>query len=119
MQLDTWFDLLGHFRLQHTCFTYMLVLQAKFQEYLALSDTLLTTSIEQGSTDTLPLVRMARTRGVFRPVRIVVALLVGKARAAHGLFAFARVRQASAQNSIHRTLPHAINIDSTHVMLTS
>lgn len=33
--------------------------QATFQEYLALSDTFVTTSIAQGSTDELPLVRMA------------------------------------------------------------
>ena len=48
-----------------TWLTLMLVLQARFQEYLTLSDTFLAASIEQGSTDKLPVVRMAYARGIF------------------------------------------------------
>lgn len=40
----------------------MSVLQTRFHEYLALSDSFLTASIEQGSTDMLPVVRISYSR---------------------------------------------------------
>ena len=46
--------------------------QAKFQKYLALSDTFVTASMEQGSTDSLPLVR---TTVSSLPARVAETLL--------------------------------------------
>ena len=43
----------------------IMVLQAKFEEYLARSETLLAAFIEQGLSDKLPVVRTAYSHGIF------------------------------------------------------
>lgn len=62
------------------CGTFISVTQAKFQDYLAMSDSFLTSSIEKDSNETLPVVRRRIYSGrvcvFFVPARLVLALLV-------------------------------------------
>lgn len=60
-----------------------LVIQAKFQEYLAMSDTFLIRSMAEGSDEMLPVVRVGFFHGrvrVVSPAGRLMAVLVGKAR---------------------------------------
>lgn len=63
LQVDTRLDPFGHSRLQPTHLTLVLIIQAKFEECLTLSETYLTATIEQGSTENLPVVRMGTRMG--------------------------------------------------------
>lgn len=56
LQLTAPLDLFGFLSLSLHCAS---VIQAKFQEYLAMSDSFFTGFIEKGSDETLPVVRVA------------------------------------------------------------